>query len=479
MTASQKNEEINANFLNWCESTGIDFNGNKLVIKESASKNRHIISNSFVAKGTVLFKIPYECLINPLNSPILRKAKISNKDSESVGLKATETVAEEKVEDEVGEEVEDEVEEGSDSSSTDDWKNLVVVIFQELAKGNSSKWYPYVSILPLDESRKFDNLYYWTQEELIMLAPSKCVERMGLDKIHQMYNEIQEDFDISDMSFNRFLQISSVIMSYSFDVSVKSMVPVADLLNASVNNNAVLQVDDENETYISMVAVKDIKVGEEVYNIYGDHPNGELLRMYGYVEEGNFNEFAEIELRKLVEVDAKYQAIIDKIDDIYDLDDPLLMESYDVYLQGGIISELILVCEILTTYSSEASEQALKSLIKKAFKRVIHKNQMSLETKKLVTLLVENKIKEYKDNEINIESTEKGYSKKYMAAVVVKSELECLEKCLETLEKEYEFIDDNEEKLKKLKKMKDERQAKKRTRMEKKQDSNNKKKIRF
>lgn len=467
MATSLSNEEVNDNFLKWCDNKGIDFNGNELIIKETESKNRHIVTNKFIPEGTILFKIPYKALINPLNSPIAKKNDTPTEPVENTKSKVTETS-------ENNEESSDEEEEEQENNSTDEWKNLVVVIFQELAKGEKSNWYPYLQILPHSENHKFDNLYYWTEEELEMLSPSKCVNRLGLDKIKQMYNEIQEDFEIKEMTFERFLQISSIIMSYSFDVNVKSMVPVADLLNASVNNNAILQVDDENEEFISMVATKDIQKDEEIYNIYGDHPNGELLRMYGYVEEGNFNEFAELELKKLANIDSKYQDIIDMIDDVYDLEDPLIMESYDVYLQGGIMSELLVLCEILTTYRSENTEDELKSLIRTAFKRVIKKNQISTETKKIIDTLVNDRINEYKANKNNNHKcSETGYSKKYMASVVVKSELECLEKCIDLLEKEYEIIDDKEEELKMKEK---ERLDKKRKRLEKRQERKNNKK---
>ncbi|XBW35563.1 hypothetical protein QEN19_001138 [Hanseniaspora menglaensis] len=454
------NDQINQNFLKWCTEQGIDFNGNSLVIKETPGKNRHIISEKFIAEGTILFKIPYTSLINPFTSPISYNAH------------------KEKVE-ETGEEdnndVSSEEDDEENSAGTDEWKNLVAVLFQELKKGKASKWYPYLQILPSAETHNFDNLYYWSEEELALLAPSRCVERLGLEKIKQMYTDIQHDFNISDMSFERFLQISSIIMSYSFDVNVKSMVPVADLLNASVNNNAILQVDDENEEFISMVAVKDIEEGEEVYNIYGDHPNGELLRMYGYVEEGNNNEFAELELSKLMEINPKYKTIIEKIDDVYDLEDPLIMESYDVYLEGGLISELIVLCEVLANFTDENTEEELKSLIRTAFKRVIKKNQMSIETKRILDTLIAGRISEYDVVQNKVYPAEKGYSKQYMATVVTKGELECLEKCTEIINNEYEIVD---QKAEEQKKKEDERLDKKRKRMEKRLDRKGGKKAR-
>lgn len=33
-----------------------------------------------------------------------------------------------------------------------------------------------------------------------------------------------------------------------------------------------------------MVTIRDIKAGEQIWNTYGDPPNSELLRRYGYID---------------------------------------------------------------------------------------------------------------------------------------------------------------------------------------------------
>ncbi|KAE9389886.1 SET domain-containing protein, partial [Gymnopus androsaceus JB14] len=61
-----------------------------------------------------------------------------------------------------------------------------------------------------------------------------------------------------------------------------SMVPIADLLNARFGaENAKLFYD---ETELKMIATKEIKAGEQIWNTYGDLPNVELLRRYGHVD---------------------------------------------------------------------------------------------------------------------------------------------------------------------------------------------------
>ncbi|KAG8859828.1 hypothetical protein FRB91_006486 [Serendipita sp. 411] len=61
-----------------------------------------------------------------------------------------------------------------------------------------------------------------------------------------------------------------------------SMVPMADILNARYGcNNAKLFYEKE---HLRMVAVRDINAGEQIWNTYGDPPNADLLRRYGYID---------------------------------------------------------------------------------------------------------------------------------------------------------------------------------------------------
>lgn len=435
------NEAINQQFLQWCDKVGIDFNKNSIIIKETPDKNRHLITEKFIPNGTVLFKVPYSAMLNPTTS-----------DIKSLFKKTPEPQAD------------DEDDSDDEGDGTDLWKELVVTIHKELQKGESSNWYPYLSILPTAKDQKFDNLYYWSDEELEYLKPSKCVERIGADKVQLMFEQIHELYNVPELTKEEFLKISSIIMSYSFDVQGKSLVPVSDLLNASWNYNSVLEVDDEDEDqFISMVAKKDIQAGEELLNIYGNHPNGELLRMYGYVEDDNENEFAEIDLDTLIELDENNAKIIEKIDEVYDMEDPLIMESFDVYKDEGVVSELIVLSEIITNYNDDIKRGLKdKQIVKKTIEKVIKNHQIGTETRQLLEKLIETTMKKYELNPLLKKEykDKQGYSKEYMASVVLKTEYDCLAKAMAILDKEYTIMDNKE--LEKL--------EKKKRRLEKKED---------
>ncbi|EJU04346.1 hypothetical protein DACRYDRAFT_114691 [Dacryopinax primogenitus] len=97
-----------------------------------------------------------------------------------------------------------------------------------------------------------------------------------------------------------------------------AMVPMADMLNARCGcNNAKLFYTRDD---LQMMATKPIAKGEQIWNTYGDPPNSDLLRRYGYVDAltlpdgvGSPSDVVEINADTVVEA-AKVQSYQDRID---------------------------------------------------------------------------------------------------------------------------------------------------------------------
>ncbi|GJE92752.1 SET domain-containing protein [Phanerochaete sordida] len=94
-----------------------------------------------------------------------------------------------------------------------------------------------------------------------------------------------------------------------------AMVPMADMLNGRFNTEtARLFYDDEH--VLRMATVQEIKAGEQIWNTYGDPPNSDLLRRYGFVDvttlaqplsgAGNPADIVEIPANLVVEAAAKH-----------------------------------------------------------------------------------------------------------------------------------------------------------------------------
>ncbi|KAF8598809.1 SET domain-containing protein [Ceratobasidium sp. AG-I] len=79
-----------------------------------------------------------------------------------------------------------------------------------------------------------------------------------------------------------------------------AMVPMADMLNARYGGeNAKLFYEP---TVLKMISTKPIPAGEQIWNTYGDPPNSDLLRRYGYVDTlGSGLDIVEIKGSTIVE----------------------------------------------------------------------------------------------------------------------------------------------------------------------------------
>ncbi|KAF8694403.1 Rubisco LSMT substrate-binding, partial [Rhizoctonia solani] len=87
-----------------------------------------------------------------------------------------------------------------------------------------------------------------------------------------------------------------------------AMVPMADMLNARYGGeNAKLFYEPH---VLKMVTTKAIAAGDQIWNTYGDPPNSDLLRRYGYVDEpGKGLDIVEIQGSLVVKCAASYLSL--------------------------------------------------------------------------------------------------------------------------------------------------------------------------
>ncbi|KAF7315884.1 Ribosomal lysine N-methyltransferase 4 [Mycena indigotica] len=223
------------------------------------------------------------------------------------------------------------------------WAGLILCMLWEAAKGQESKWAPYLDSLPTT----FDTPMFWSEGDLEELRGTSISDLFKLEKLGKADAEkdfhekvlplVQSRPDIflaptTFYTLQRYHIMGSRILSRSFDVEkneedneneaantsvgsamdvdsdhppttneheetgsdgeaeddeeddsiVVSMVPLADMLNARYGSeNAKLFYE---KYALGMISTKPILAGEQIWNTYGDLPNAELLRRYGHVD---------------------------------------------------------------------------------------------------------------------------------------------------------------------------------------------------
>jgi SET domain-containing protein 6 len=243
----------------------------------------------------------------------------------------------------------------------DDWSALILYLMYHASKNEAFK--PYFDVIPAQFNTP---MFWDDGEAEQLLQGSTLVGKIGKTEAEAGFHEnilpIVEKykdtvFDGVDVSVNAFHRVGSLIMSYSFDVDkvkarsnedkdnektkeeeqepadgkeddeeqgdeeeheeliieedfsdeedddgpVKAMVPLADTLNAhSQLCNAHLEQEDDGS--LVMRATSAIPAGGQIYNTYGDFPNSDLLRRYGYTElGGTASDLVEITVNDIVD----------------------------------------------------------------------------------------------------------------------------------------------------------------------------------
>ena len=153
------------------------------------------------------------------------------------------------------------------------WLSLILVIMYERARGDDSRWYPYLRTLP----NSFDTLAYWTPEELEELEGSAVIDKIGVKEADHMFRQrlmpiVEAHPDIFGTDhvcghgqgpndgrglLRTFHMVATIIMAYAFDLEaeqpeeesesprsdvdgiLQAMIPMADSLNAAGDKNNV------------------------------------------------------------------------------------------------------------------------------------------------------------------------------------------------------------------------------------------------
>ncbi|KAK4120998.1 SET domain-containing protein [Parathielavia appendiculata] len=297
--------ERTRSFVEWFQALpGATFRSDLIAVEDLRAQNagRGIVALADVEPDTVLFTIPRNAIICAATSQLRDKIPhVFGLDNDDAGQPDSG----------------DDDDDGS-GAQQDSWTLLILAMLYEYLQGESSRWKPYLDVLPT----VFDTPMFWSPAELSEFQASALVAKVGKDEADRMIKtkiipvvRAHEQVFFPPGSSSQTLddaqllalahRMGSTIMAYAFDLesddpeikqadeeaddewvedregkTMLGMVPMADILNADAEFNAHI---NHGEDALTATALRRIKAGEEIFNYYGPLPNGELLRRYGYV----------------------------------------------------------------------------------------------------------------------------------------------------------------------------------------------------
>ncbi|QLQ78387.1 hypothetical protein HG537_0A06340 [Torulaspora globosa] len=458
-------EEATDAFKLWLkEIAGVKMSGKiGIVDLRGVNQGRSVVAREGIERGEVLFEIPRNVIFNVATSQLVcRFPELKSRLLNEIGH----------------------------------WEGLIVCLLYEMkVVREGSLWWAYFQVLPRPD--EINSLMYWSDEQLEGLKPSLIVQRVGVVEAKEMYQRVLEyvkqfgssvSDELGNVSWSDFVYVASVIMSHSFDVQVvdaqeqdpdgatnvasdgymKSMIPLADTLNADTHKCNANLVYDINS--LKMCATKRISTGEQLYNIYGDHPNSELLRRYGYVEwSGSKFDFGELPMETVLKVlheeyridMAVLTQIVDtirasnQIADAFEGEE-VVLGAYDCYSDGQIVPECVLFLQIICVLTqmpdvrsldTEGMERMLLRIAKKCL-QLVQSGKITKSCAKLSECVIEARLKEYPSHAFR-EISPDHYAisdidslRQRMAEKVLQSEVLSLQNCVKSLEHNYKVIPD-------------------------------------
>ncbi|KAL4240291.1 N-lysine methyltransferase setd6 [Mactra antiquata] len=272
-TIKSELNELN-NFIAWSSKNDFQLTDKVVVTKEGSCAQFGMLATDDISKGEVLFQIPRKCLLTPDNCAL---ADCYKKDKDLI-------------------------------QCSSGWVPLLLSLMYEY-NNPSSFWRPYLDLVP--DFKQLDLPMFWSSKERDTLLQGTGVNDAVNTDLQNIENEftsivlpyIEKHNDkfspvCKDIEF--YKKMVAFVMSYSFTENSSNdntdeiddgeevkkappmMVPMADILNHVAKNNACLNFEKES---LKMVAVEDIKKGDEVFNTYGELANLHLLHMYGFAEK--------------------------------------------------------------------------------------------------------------------------------------------------------------------------------------------------
>jgi len=179
---------------------------------------------------------------------------------------------------------------------------LCLLLVLEKARQDSSRWSPYISILP----ESYDDPFWWRDEQIRLLRGTRLGRAVAtyhaglqqltawaqrLEKLHgapSVLSTYRNGWALTEAAAR---WARSVVWSRSFTVrhmadgshNVVAMVPVLDMIDHSPEREVVWHTGMEGTDDFQFVSLQGVPKGLVMTNNYGTKPSDELLLAYGFL----------------------------------------------------------------------------------------------------------------------------------------------------------------------------------------------------
>lgn len=199
----------------------------------------------------------------------------------------------------------------------------LVILYERSLK--TSPWYEYLSLI--NKSEYLPILWSPSHQSLLTNTDVGNALKEDLESLQDDYENIIVPLLLKypilpKIDLQDYMNASSLVTSRGFYVDEERgecLIPFGDLLNHSLSEDVhfTTESDDEDDwesededipqaevidkeavvidtPVMEMIAIKEVKPNQEVFNTYGKHSNTDLLRLYGFCLKDNCFDYVEV-----------------------------------------------------------------------------------------------------------------------------------------------------------------------------------------
>ena len=170
----------------------------------------------------------------------------------------------------------------------------------------------------------------------------------------------------------------NIVASYSFtlgedETETQALVPFWDMLNHAHPALASVKLShDASTNRLNMIAVRDIRKGDEIFNTYGELSDGELLRRYGFLPTSSRNPHNSVTI--------SFKELFAACDKVYGFENPRFVRKkvfeltnegttsrFKVYPNGRPSRKLIAIADAIFSVEEEDTDEEEEEEEEEAF----------------------------------------------------------------------------------------------------------------
>uniref|UniRef100_A0A6C0E9P7 SET domain-containing protein n=1 Tax=viral metagenome TaxID=1070528 RepID=A0A6C0E9P7_9ZZZZ len=166
-----------------------------------------------------------------------------------------------------------------------DTNKIIFALLYHISLGESSFYYPYISLLPKYEDYSYHPIYQYNDKKFAEWTKISKLFAVTVQTLIYQVDLIWQKLQASTVIPKEYMTHENVKWCYMIINSRQwshGLVPIADLFQHSANSGMLLHTENNSSRLVTPI---NINAGQIIYDSYGAHNDIKMLSSYGFVDD--------------------------------------------------------------------------------------------------------------------------------------------------------------------------------------------------